>query len=159
MDLEAKKKALRKIVHGVYVVGVKGADGKLNAYTATWVTQASFKPPLVAIGVNREALSYRMIEESKVFVVNFLGTDQKPLAQHFLKPTHLGGDKLEGVRYRLGKTGAPILEEGIAFVECEVRAIHPDGDHAIVVGEVVEAGLRQDADPLTLKETGWTYGG
>lgn len=158
MDLEAKKKALRKIVHGVYVIGVK-QESKINAFTATWVTQVSFEPPLVVVGVRNDGLSHSMIEASKVFVINFLGTGQKPLAQHFLKPAHLGGEKLAGIRYRLGKTGAPILQEAIAYVECEVREIHPGGDHSIVVGEVVEAGVHQDADPLTLKETGWHYGG
>lgn len=158
MDLEAKKKALRKIVHGVYVIGV-GADGRQNAFTATWVTQVSFIPPLVVVGVRKDGISFQMIEKSKVFSINFLGKNQKPLAEHFLKPAHLGGDKLEGIRYRTGKTGTPILEEAIAFVECEVRQIHAGGDHSLVVGEVVEAGVREDADPLALKETGWQYGG
>ena len=158
MDPEAKKKALRKIVHGVYVVGVR--DGQtLNAFTATWVTQVSFEPPLVVVGVLKDGISYRMIEHSKAFSINFLGAGQKSLAQHFLKPAHLGGDKLAGVRVRSGKTGTPILEEAIAFVECEVRGIHPGGDHAVVIAEVVEAGVREDADPLMLKETGWHYGG
>ena len=158
MDPELKKKALRRIVHGVYVIGTRG-EGKLNAFTATWITQVSFKPPLVVVGVNKESISYSMISDSKVFSINFLGTGQKPLAQHFLKPAHLGGDKLEGIRYRLGKTGCPILEEAAAFVECEVREIHPGGDHAVLIAEVIEAGVHQDADPLTLKETGWQYGG
>jgi len=158
VDPEVKKKALRKIVHGVYVVGVR-QDGRRNAFTATWITQVSFKPPLVVIGVSKDSLSYRMIESSRVFVINFLGHGQKPLAQHFLKPAHLGGDKLQGVAYRLGKVGAPILEEAAAFVECEVRDIHPGGDHAVVIGEVVEAGVQQDVESLSLKETGWQYGG
>lgn len=158
MNPEIKKTALRKIVHGVYVIGAQ-QDGKLNAFTATWLTQVSFKPPLVVLGVSKDSLSYRMIEASRVFVVNFLGTTQKPLAQHFLKPAHLGGDKLQGVPYRLGRLGAPILEEAVAHVECEVRDIHSGGDHAVVIAEVVEAGVREDVDPLALKETGWHYGG
>ena len=158
MDPEIKKKVLRKIVHGVYVVGMQ-QGGRLNAFTATWVTQVSFQPPLLAVGISKDSLSYRMIQESRAFVLNFLKSGQKPLAQRFLKPAHLGGDKLEGVRHRLGKVGAPILEEAAAFVECRVRDIHPGGDHAVVIAEVVEAGLREDAEPLTLKETGWHYGG
>ncbi len=158
MDPEIKKKALRKIVHGVYVVGVKG-KGTLNAFTATWVTQVSFQPPLVVLGVRKDGLSFEMIEATRGFVINFLGSHQKKLAQHFLKPAHLGGDKLEGIPYRIGKVGAPILEESIAFVECQVREIVSGGDHAIVIGEVVEAGVHQDTDPLSLKETGWNYGG
>jgi len=92
-------------------------------------------------------------------VLNFLSAGQKPLAQHFLKPAYLGGDKLAGIRHRVGVTGAPILEEAAAFVECEVRHLYPVGDHSIVVGQVVEAGVLHEADPLTFKETGWHYGG
>ncbi len=158
MDPEQKKKALRKISHGVYVIGVKGG-GRTNAFTATWVSQVSFEPPLLMAAVRKDSVSFRMIEESKVFTVNFLGVGQKPLAQHFLKPAHLGGDKLAGIRHRAGTTGAPVLEEAIAFVECRVRDIHPAGDHCLVVGEVVEAKVQQDVEPLSLKETGWQYGG
>lgn len=158
MDPEVRKKALRRIVHGVYVIGVKG-QARLNAFTATWVSQVSFEPPLVAIAVRRVGVSHPMIEESRVFVVNFLGSGQKPLAQHFLKPAHLGWDKLAGIPHRLGVTGAPILEEAAAFVECRVQEIYPVGDHSIVVGQVVEAGASGEVDPLTLKETGWHYGG
>ena len=158
MDPEAKKKALRKIVHGVYVIGVRG-EGKLNAFTATWVSQVSFEPPLVMIAVRKSSISHQMIEQSRVFVVNLLASGQKMLAQHFLKPAHLGGDKLQGIPHRPGVTGAPILEEAAAYVECRVREIHTGGDHSIVIGEVIEAGVHQDAEPLTLKETGWSYGG
>ena len=158
MDPEAKKKALRKIVHGVYVVGVKGKE-TLNAFTATWVSQVSFDPPLVMVGVRRDGLSFEMIQATRVFVVNFLGSSQKTVAQHFLKPAHVSGNKLEGIPHHVGKTGAPVLDEAIAFVECQVRNITEDGDHAVVIGEVVEAGVHQDVDPLTLKETGWHYGG
>jgi len=158
MDPEIKKKALRKIVHGVYVAGVQ-QDGKLNAFTLTWLSQVSFEPPLVVLGVRKEGVSLPMMEASRVFTINILAAGQKSLAQHFLKPAHLGGDKLENIPHRLGKTGAPILEEAAAYIECEVRAIHPAGDHSIVVGEVVEAGVHRDVDPLTLKETGWHYGG
>ena len=67
---------------------------------------------------------------------------------------------LQDVRYRTGKTGAPILDDAIAFVECEVREIANDGgDHAVVIGEVVEAGVRKDEPSLTLMDTGWHYGG
>lgn len=158
MDIEAKKKALRSIVHGVYVISVREGDRR-NAFTATWITQVSFEPPLVAVGIRKDSVSFRMIERSRLFAINFLASGQKMLAQHFLKAVHLGGDKLSGIRHRAGATGAPILEEAAAFVECRVKEIHPAGDHSIVVGEVVEAGVQKEAEPLTLKEAGWHYGG
>lgn len=158
MDPQAKKTALRKIPHGIFVVGV-AHDGQCNAFTGTWLTQVSFTPPLVVMGVKKDTISYRMIEHGRVFSINVLGKDQKAIAEHFVKPASVAGEKLAGIKYRKGKTGAPILEEAIAHFECEVREIAPGGDHAVVIGEVVDAGVRQDAEALTLKDTGWQYGG
>ena len=159
MDLQAKKIALRKIPHGVYIVGVKQGSA-LNAFTATWLTQVSFTPPLVALGIKKDSHSLAMIKQDRVFSVNLLGKDQKAIAEHFVKPAAVVGEKLKDVRHRAGKTGAPILEEAIAYVECEVREIaNEQGDHAIVIGEVVEAGVPKDEPALTLMDTGWHYGG
>jgi len=159
MDQQAKKTALRKIPHGLYVVGVK-QDGQTNAFTASWLTQVSFTPPLVALGVRRDSHSFEMMKASKVFVVNVLGKDQKAIAEHFVKPATNIGEKLKTVKHRPGKTGAPVLEEAIAYFECEVREIaNQGGDHAVVIGEVIEAGVHRDELALTLMDTGWHYGG
>ena len=160
MDLEAKKIALRKIPHGVCVVGV-AHDGHRNAFTATWFTQVSFTPPLVAVGIKKESHSLQMIQQGKVFSVNILGKAHKPLAEHFVKPATVVGEKLTTVAHQLGKTGTPILNDAIAYVECEVREIANSlGDHAVVIGEVVEAGVRNKEEAaLTLLDTGWHYGG
>lgn len=159
MNLEAKKTVLRKLPHGVYIIGVKDG-GHINAFTGTWLTQVSFTPPLVALGVKKGSHSYPMITEGKVFTINLLGKQQKPVAEHFVKPAAPGTDKFAGIKYRLGVTGAPILEEAIGFIECQVREIaNQGGDHAIVIGEVVEAGVHTDAPALTLLDTGWHYGG
>ncbi len=159
MDLQAKKIVLRKIPHGVYIVGVKQGT-QLNAFTATWLTQSSFTPPLVAVGVKKDSGSFEMMKSDRVFTVNLLGKEQKSIAEHFVKPAKVVGEKLNEVRYRTGKTGAPILEDAIAYVECEIREIaNEGGDHAIVIGEVVEAGVPRDEPALTLMDTGWHYGG
>lgn len=159
MDIQAKKTVLRKIPHGVYIVGVK-QDAQLNAFTATWFTQVSFTPPLVALGIKKDSHSFEMIKQSRVFSVNLLGKDQKAVAEHFVKPATVVGEKLKEVRYRTGRTGVPVLEDAIGYVECEVREIaNESGDHAVVIGEVVEAGVHKDEPALTLLDTGWHYGG
>ena len=159
MDLQAKKIALRKIPHGVYIVGV-AQDSQLNAFTATWLTQVSFTPPLVAVGIKKESHSLEMIKQGRVFSVNLLGKGQKSLAEHFVKPATVVGEKLKEISHRQGKTGAPVLDDAIAYVECELREIaNEQGDHAIVIGEVVEALVRKDEPALTLMDTGWHYGG
>ena len=159
MDLEAKKTILRKIPHGLFIVGV-AHNGQANAFTGTWVTQASFTPPRVAMGVRKNSGSFEMLAQSRVFTLNVLGKNQKHLAEHFVKPAKVVGDKLKDIPHRPGKTGAPLLDDAIGYVECQVREIvNADGDHAIVIGEVIEAGVRRDEPALTLADTGWHYGG
>ena len=159
MDLQAKKTALRKIPHGVYIIGVMDGSS-INAFTGTWLTQVSFTPPLVALGVKRDSHSFEMIKSGRVFSVNLLGKQQKSIAEHFVKPASVVGEKLKDVAHRPGKTGAPVLTDAIAYFECEVREIANDaGDHAVVIGEVVEAGVPKDEAALTLMDTGWHYGG
>ena len=159
MDAQAKKTILRKMPHGVYIVGVRNGT-EVNAFTGTWLTQVSFTPPLVALGVKKDSHSFEMIKQSRVFSINFLKKDQKAVAEHFVKPATVVGEKLKEVRYRLGTTGAPILEDSLGFIECEVREIaNEKGDHAVIIGEVVEAGVHTDEPALTLMDTGWHYGG
>ena len=159
MDLQAKKTILRKMPHGVYIVGVRNGT-EVNAFTGTWLTQVSFTPPLVALGIKKDSHSFEMIKQGRVFSVNFLKKDQKSVAEHFVKPATVVGEKLKEVRYRTGATGSPILEDSLGFIECEVRGIANDkGDHAVIIGEVVEAGVHTDEPALTLLDTGWHYGG
>ena len=159
MDLAAKKTLLRKIPHGVYVVGLKHED-RLSAFTATWLTQVSFLPPLLALAVRKDSHSFEMLKFGGVFTVHLLGKHQQALAEHFVRPAAAVGEKLAAVRFQPGKTGAPVLEECLGYVECEIREIANQwGDHALVIGEVVEARLHRDEPPLTLMDTGWHYGG
>ena len=159
MNETAKKTALRKISYGLYVVGVR-QDDNLNAFTADWISQCSFAPPLVMLGVRRDSGSNAMLRESRVFAVSVLGQSQIEVAKHFLKPDRLGtGQKLDDFELQFAQTGAPILKDCSAWFECRVREILDIGDHSVVVGEVVEAGIESDEEPLKLSDTPWHYGG
>ena len=114
MDLEAKKKVLRMIPYGMFVIGVHSAT-EVNAYTADWVTQSSFDPPLVVICSKKGTISNQMIRESKVFSVNVLDAGQKEMAAHFVKPMKNVGNKFGHVEYHTEKTGCPILRDSLGF--------------------------------------------
>lgn len=154
----ARKKALRMIAYNIFVVTTKRGS-EVNAFTGTWLTQSSFEPPLVAIGVNKKNSSYEMIKQSRVFAINFLGRSQKDLAVHFFQPRQRVGNRLGKIPFRLEITGCPILEEASAYLECEVREVVEVGDHGLFIGEVINAGVHREEAPLTLQETGWVYGG
>ena len=167
MNQEAKKTALRMIPYGLYVLTGQTKDGRVAAATVNWVTQASFNPPLVVVGVKADSTAHEVIKEAGAFALNVLGKGQQAAAFAFFKPTNREGNRLNGEAFRSGTTGAPILESVPAFVECTLVATVEKGDHSVVVGEVVEAGLttelagRPDDAVLWLKDLGEKtfYGG
>jgi flavin reductase (DIM6/NTAB) family NADH-FMN oxidoreductase RutF len=160
MDAESKKTALRMIPYGIYVLTAAGKDGAVAAATVNWVTQTSFDPPLVAIGVKADSGTYGAIKEAGCFALNFLGKGQQGAAFTFFKPAEADEKTISGEPYRRGSTGAPILDSAPAAVECRVAEIVARGDHHIVIGEVVDAHLagsiagRPDEAVLHMKDLG-----
>ena len=167
MDNDAKKTVLRMIPYGLYVLTVAEGKDKIAAATVNWVTQTAFAPPLVVVAVKTDSGAYQIVKSAKTFALNMLGKDQKGLAFTFFKPANVSDGKISGQAYRTGTTGAPILTDAPAAVECRVTSIVEQGDHHIVVGEVVEAHLqkpptgRPDAAILEMKDLGDNvfYGG
>ena len=167
MDANAKKTALRMIPYGLYVLTAETRDGRLAAATVNWVTQASFEPPLVVVGVKTGSSPHSIIPETKSFALSILGKGQGNVAYAFFKPAQREGDRIGGEPVRAGKTGSPILVNAPAAVECELVATVEQGDHAIFVGKVVEASVstepagRADDATLWLKDLGEKvfYGG
>lgn len=158
LDEQAKKTMLRKIPHGLYVCGVKDGDD-VNGFTASWVMQASFEPPLVVNCVKSDSKSHEMIKSSQVFALSVLEEGQKEMAQTFFKPQRRVGNKFEDVEFYTGETGCPIISDALGYVECNVVGVVEHGDHTVFVGEVVAAGVHREGKPLLLESTGWQYGG
>ena len=138
----------RRLTTGVYVVGVSH-DGRSNAFTASWITEVSFDPPLLALSINQENASYPLLKASGVFVVNVLRTEQIDLARHFGTQSGRNRDKLAGIRTRPGRGDAPVLLDAAAYLECQVIGSMPAGDHELVVARAVGGELlAADAAPL-----------
>jgi flavin reductase (DIM6/NTAB) family NADH-FMN oxidoreductase RutF len=158
MDETAKKNILRKIPYGLYVIGVK--DGELHhAFTGSWFSQCSMKPPRVMLGVRHGTHSLELLKQGKVFSVNWLSKEDKKILEQFFKPTPSTGNRFGDLTYQLKATGTPILDKALAFLECEVIDIYEAGDHSIVIGEVVNAEMHSNDMPLVMSDTPWHYGG
>jgi flavin reductase (DIM6/NTAB) family NADH-FMN oxidoreductase RutF len=143
-----------RLGYGVYVVGV-AHGGRRDAFTAAWLMQVSFDPLLVALSVNPGNASYPLLRASGRFAASVLARGQLELARRFGTRSGRDEDKLAGIAWRPGPAGAPILEEALAFLECEVVDHRPAGDHELVVARVVGGGvLRADMPPLTYADTG-----
>lgn len=160
MDAEIKKRALRLFTYGLYVITAR--DGQeIAAGTVNWVSQASFTPPLVMVGVKTDSHAHALIDKTGQFALNILGSEQKAIAQDFFRPSQADATTVNGHPFSAGlASGSPILTEAPAWIEAKVVDSVKAGDHTVFVAEVVEAGLNNsDAKPLEMWKTGWFYGG
>lgn len=155
----AMHSVLRQIPYNLFAVGVGGSEEENNAFLASWVTQCSFEPPMIAIGIRLDSASFPMLRKDAVFSLNLLGKDQADLARKLVKSKHRVGDKLSEISHTEEVTGAPLLEGCLGFVECRLVTLVKTGDHAIAIGEVVNAEQRSKDVPLSSADIGWRYGG
>lgn len=159
MDARTKKKTLRMFSNGMYIITSRSGD-RYGAATVTWVSQASFKPPLVMAAVRPESNVFKCLVESRVAAIHILDSDQHEMAQKFFSPTTVETGLINGEPFVDGETSAPILQNVPAYIECKVHQIVENGgDHAVAIMEVVNAACREQVRPLTIAESPWEYGG
>ena len=160
MDDAAKKTVLSCFPYGLFAVTVKHG-GDEHGMTANWVAQASFEPPMVAVAVENGSKTIAMIRDAHHFAVSVFQQGQRDLAGKLGRSSEQTTNKLKGIKTKPAPiSGAPILADALGWVECRVVATLPSGDHTLVLGEVVAAGVERDgAEPLTLAEAGFSYSG
>jgi flavin reductase (DIM6/NTAB) family NADH-FMN oxidoreductase RutF len=158
MDAALRKRTLRLMSNGMYVM-TSCHGTQHGAATLTWLSQASFNPPLVMAAIRPESNVFKCLFESRVAAIHILDTDQQDMAQRFFSPTRVVDGTINGEPFVPGLTRAPILKNARAHVECEVVHIFNRGDHAVVVMLVVDAQCRGEVHPLTVAASPWKYGG
>jgi flavin reductase (DIM6/NTAB) family NADH-FMN oxidoreductase RutF len=158
LDEKAKTHTLRLIPYGLYVLTASTEDGT-DAATVSWLSQASFDPPRIAVGLRKETGIWQRVLDAGTFAVNVLGDGQKALASTFFRHTEPEGNTLGGEPFYRGVSGAPILNTVPAYLECRTVEVLDAGDHSLVLADIVEAGVHDDRLALNLVDTGWHYGG
>jgi flavin reductase (DIM6/NTAB) family NADH-FMN oxidoreductase RutF len=159
MELVTRKKTLRLLSNGMYVITSRCGD-QYGAATVTWLSQASFKPPLIMAAIRTSSTVFQCLSGGGFAAIHVLGVHQKDIAQRFFFPTRTDGSRINGEPFSEGVTGVPVLPNTPAHVECRVVRILSDvGDHAVVIFEVLEAECRDLVQPLTIAESPWHYGG
>ena len=138
---------LKRFPLGVAVMTV-GRGGADNALTVSWMTPASFEPPRLLVALDRLHYSLDFLRSTRNFAVNVLREGQERIAGHFARQAMSDEEKLATVRTREGTTGAAILEDAVAWLDCEVVSLLECGDHVLVIGEVVDAGTQGEGTPL-----------
>ena len=157
MNEKYRQQSLRMLSYGVYILSSVN-EGEYCVSTITWVSQASFQPPMISVCIKRNSASYEIVKKRGEFILHLLGDNQKELASTFFKPTIFENEKLNGQEFSLANN-LPLLKDIPAYIQCKVVEILENGDHPLFLAEVVDAKINNDSDPLELRKTGWTYGG
>lgn len=170
-SIRTKEDVLEKITYGFHIVTTRASSQELStrnrdyiaAGTISWAMQSSFEPPMVTIAVAKDSDLNETIPKAGSFALNILGKDDKALVDAFAAESTIKKDQtINGFNFLNGeKTGAPILDRGIGYLECELsEQVKTNGDHVLFIGTVVNSDLRQPEHmPLHEWETGKHYGG
>ncbi len=164
LDDELINKVTWKIPNALALVGSRAGD-EWNAMTTSWISQLAMEPVYIGVGVDVSAVTHRLISAGGSFSVNLWSADDTKVFVKFSRPatfaeTESDGSTLNGRPIRAGLTGAPIFDEAIAFLDCEVRHTVELGSHTLFIGELVDAAIRDDeARSASMSDTRMKYGG
>jgi flavin reductase (DIM6/NTAB) family NADH-FMN oxidoreductase RutF len=160
LDQAAKKKVLRDFTYGLYAV-TAAHEGERGVFTANWLSQASFEPPLVMLSVENDSSTLPLIRASGMFAICPLDEGQKELAGALGRPKKRAGDKYEALNLTVVETesGVPALAASLGYVVCRVEAEVPAGDSVVFLAEVIEARSFSDAPPLEMRRAGFRHAG
>lgn len=127
---------------GQFCTGVVIATGALRGEPAGFAAQSfvslSLDPPLIGLCPGKSSSSWPKLRDSGKFCINVLASDQKAVCDIMAKT---GIDKFAALKWRAGKTGSPILDGVVAYIDCELEAEHDAGDHTIAIGRVVDLAV------------------
>ena len=138
------KNVLGLISHGVYIIGVKYGT-QINGMTAAWVNQVSSRPPMISVAIGKSHYTSELISKAKPFSVNILSPNQMELAQKCGFVSGRNHDKLKEKEVTFQATGAPILNNCAAYLDCKLSHQFEVGDHILFIGTVIKASMKNQS--------------
>lgn len=148
------KNALAQWASGVTILTSADGDQRVGI-TASSLTSVSLEPPRILVCVGRRLYTHEVIERSRVFAVNILGEDHLEWGMRFAGMLSEFEDRFAGLHCTTAVTGAPILPESLAWIDCRLVHAHDEGDHTIFVGEVEATGVQEAKAPLLYYSRQW----
>lgn len=147
---------------GLYVLGSRAGERR-NAMTLSWATQVSSAPKLVAVAVEKEAFTHELVTEGGMFCLSIVDREDRAIVRKFTKPVEvdLEARTLNGFAFHDGPTGAPVLDQAVAWLDCRVHSTVDLGEHTLFIGEVIDAGFQkpEETPVLRMEDTRMSYGG
>jgi flavin reductase (DIM6/NTAB) family NADH-FMN oxidoreductase RutF len=160
MDEGAKTSLLRSIPYGLFAATTVSPEGDDHVFLLSWVTQASFEPPLLACCVHADSTAHdHLADDDRPIAINILSEQQTDLAHELLEGPEFGPDEVAGTPYKRAANGCALLPETIGGIEARVQTVAEGGDHDVLIVRIEEAHEFEDGEPLTHESSGMTYAG
>ncbi|MCU1460674.1 MAG: hypothetical protein JWO37_749 [Acidimicrobiales bacterium] len=157
-----RRRVLWSMPSGLYVVGSRAGERR-NLMTMNWATQVSFDPKLLAIAVEREALTHQLVHDGGSFTLCLIDREDRAIVRKFTKPVEVdeGASTMNGFPFHDAPSGAPVLDQAVAWLDCRVVQEAPVGGHTVFFGEIGAATFQKDEDTpvLRMEDTRMNYGG
>jgi len=147
IDMQTFRAVMSKFATGVTVVSTRSGE-EIHGLTVNAFCSVSLQPMLVLVCIDKNAKAHALLEKSNNFAVNLLAADQEAIARRFATDQLSADDRFKGVVYHQEATGAPVFDHSLGFLDCEIAAAYPGGDHTIFVGRVMALGEKSTGDPL-----------
>ena len=139
--------ALDTLRSGVYIV-TSSYRKKPAGCTCVWICRVSFEPPLIGVSLARGRNTLETIEAGRRFCINVMGDSGLRLAKRFGFPGEPGSDRFQGVDMTRGKSGSPVLENAVSYIDCQLHGVIPIGDHRLVLGKIIDAAVKSPERPM-----------
>ncbi|MEO7218501.1 MAG: flavin reductase family protein [Gemmatimonadaceae bacterium] len=152
LDQDAFRAAMGRFASGVTIVTATDSGGNDHGMTVSAFASVSLVPPLVVMCIDRAASMHDVVTNCEYFGVNILASAQEPIARRF---ADTGAQRFEGIGYRHGDHGVPILNDVLAYIECRRVSSTESGDHTLIIGET-ETAVTRDERPLLYYRGGFT---
>jgi flavin reductase (DIM6/NTAB) family NADH-FMN oxidoreductase RutF len=129
---------LGKMTYGIYVLTTHYKE-EINGMIASWVSQVSYEPLLIMVGVHPNRHSHHLIEQSGCFALHVLDRKQTQYMSRFKGPDP--ESKFSSLEWEKGRTGCPIIRDCVAYLDCRLKTSYTPGNHTLFIGEVVDAQM------------------
>jgi flavin reductase (DIM6/NTAB) family NADH-FMN oxidoreductase RutF len=159
-----RRRVLWAMPTGLYVIGSRAGD-EVNLMTANLVVQVCIEPKLVAVAIEREAMTLRLVRSGSAFSVSILPRTERAAVRHFVKPVadvERSGDTVVAMSghdvNEVGPQNLPVLTAAVGYLYCPLTHTEELGSHVLCIGEVVEVG-GEPSEVLRMEDTRMHYGG
>lgn len=156
LNVELFKNAMAQWASGVTIVTTQW-NGEKFGLTASSFTSISLDPPLVSVALANSLYTLALMQQSGLFAVSLLASDQIDLGMRFAGMIPDIVDRFDGIDYTVAVTGCPIIPGSLGWLDCRVYHSFEAGDHTVFIGQVLEANAREDGKPLLYYNRDWRH--